>query len=70
MSLLGGQLRKAREDILGLVQMYGEAFAQRDETMKSLRERSGALSVMYIAVRDLQVISAQRTGSLRTFAAN
>ncbi|MGB6213677.1 hypothetical protein [Pseudomonas mandelii] len=35
------QLRSSRETIFGLVKMYDDASAQRDETMSNLRERSG-----------------------------
>ncbi|CAI8791308.1 Biogenesis of lysosome-related organelles complex 1 subunit 7 [Pseudomonas sp. IT-P253] len=50
------QLRKAREDIFGLVQMYGEAGAQRDEAMKNLRERSGQLATVRKQLYDLDLI--------------
>lgn len=49
------QLRKAREDIFGLVQMYTEASAQRDEAMRNLRERAGELAVARKQLYDLDI---------------
>lgn len=51
------QLRKAREDIFGLVQMHAEASRELDDARKKLRERSGELSTLRTAERDLQIIT-------------
>jgi len=49
------QLRKARENIFGLVQMYDEASAQRDVAMSNLRERSGQLAKVRKELYDLDI---------------
>ena len=49
------QLRKAREDIFGLVQMYDEAITQRDEAMGNLRHRSGQLAIVRKQLYDLNI---------------
>lgn len=49
------QLRKAREDIFGLVQMHAEASEQRDKAMKNLRERSGQLAMVRKQLYDLDI---------------
>jgi len=49
------QLRKAREDIFGLVQMYDEASTQRDVAMGNLRERSGQLAMLRKELYDLDI---------------
>jgi hypothetical protein len=49
------QLRTARENIFGLVKMYDEASAQRDEAMSNLRERSGQLSIVRKQLYDLDI---------------
>ncbi|ALI04561.1 hypothetical protein C1Y08_28675 [Pseudomonas sp. FW306-02-F02-AA] len=49
------QLRTARENIFGLVQMYTDASAQRDEAMKNLRERSGQLATVRKQLYDLDI---------------
>jgi hypothetical protein len=51
------QLRKARENIFGLVEMYDEAAAQRDEAMSNLRERSGELALVRKQLYDIDMIS-------------
>lgn len=48
-------LRKAREDIFGLVQMYDEAITQRDAAMSNLRERAAQLASARKAVYDLEI---------------
>ena len=52
---LNQQLRTARENIFGLVQMYTEASAQRDEAMRNLRERAGELAVARKQLYDLDI---------------
>jgi chromosome segregation ATPase len=52
---LNQQLRKARENTFGLVQMYTEASAQRDEAMRNLRERAGELAVARKQLYDLDI---------------
>jgi hypothetical protein len=49
------QLRSARENIFGLVQMYDEASAQRDIAMSNLRERSGQLAKVRKELYDLDI---------------
>lgn len=49
------QLRKAREDIFGLVQMHAAASEQRDEAMKNLRQRSGQLATVRKQLYDLDI---------------
>ena len=49
------QLRAARENIFGLVQMYDQASAQRDEAMRNLRERSGQLAKVRKELYDLDI---------------
>jgi hypothetical protein len=49
------QLRKAREDIFGLVQMHADAIAQRDEAMASLRARSGESATLRKQLYDLDI---------------
>jgi len=49
------QLRKAREDLFGLVQMYDEAITQRDEAMSNLRHRSGQLATVRKRLYDLDI---------------
>ncbi|WP_223512601.1 hypothetical protein [Pseudomonas sp. GL-B-19] len=49
------QLRKAREDVYGLVQMYDEVVAQRDEAMSNLRHRSGQLAFVRKQLYDLDI---------------
>lgn len=49
------QLRKAREDIFGLVQMHADALAQRDEAMKNLRESSGQLAIVRKQLYDMDL---------------
>lgn len=49
------QLRKARESIFGLVQMYDEAIAQRNEAMANLREKAGQLAKHRKEVYDLDI---------------
>lgn len=51
------QLRKAREDIFGLVDMYTEAGVQRDEAMRNLRERSSQLATARKELYDLDLIA-------------
>jgi|SRR5471032_7758 len=51
------QLRTARENIFGLVKMYDEASAQRDEAMSNLRERSGQLAIVRKELYDLDIIA-------------
>ncbi|WP_306461196.1 MULTISPECIES: hypothetical protein [Pseudomonas] len=48
-------LRKAREDIFGLVQMYDEAITQRDEAMSNLRERAAQLAIDRKELYDLEI---------------
>jgi chromosome segregation ATPase len=49
------QLRKSRENIFGLVQMYTDASAQRDEAMRNLREKSGQLAIIRKELYDLNI---------------
>jgi hypothetical protein len=49
------QLRRAREEIFGLVKMYDEASAQRDEAMSNLRHRSGQLAIVRKQLYDLDI---------------
>ncbi|MGE8190023.1 hypothetical protein [Pseudomonas sp. NPDC086278] len=49
------QLRTARENIFGLVRMYDEASAQRDEAMSNLRERAGQLAHVRKELYDLGI---------------
>jgi hypothetical protein len=51
------QLRMSRETIFGLVKMYDDASAQRDEAMSNLRERSGELAMVRKQLYDLDIIS-------------
>ncbi|XLM18107.1 hypothetical protein DKB71_18550 [Pseudomonas sp. PLMAX] len=48
-------LRKAREDIFGLVQMYDQAITQRDDAMSNLRERSAQLASARKELYDLEI---------------
>lgn len=43
---LNGQLRKAREDIFGLVSMLGQAQAKKDEFASYLRKRGAEAAAM------------------------
>jgi len=52
---LNQQLRKAREDIFGLVQMYDDAAVQRDEAMGNLRQRAGQLAAVRKELYDLKI---------------
>ena len=54
---LNAQLRKAREDIYGLVQVHTGATAQRDEATKNLREKSGQLATARKRLYDLDIIA-------------
>ncbi|APC18975.1 hypothetical protein BLL42_25935 [Pseudomonas frederiksbergensis] len=54
------QLRKAREDIFGLVQMHAETSEQRDEAMKNLRERSGQLATVRKQLYDLDISASTK----------
>ena len=49
------QLRKAREDIFGLIQMHADAIAQRDEAMANLRTRSGESATLRKQLYDLDI---------------
>jgi hypothetical protein len=49
------QMRKAREDIFGLIQMHAEAIAQRDEAMANLRARSGEAATLRKQLYDLDI---------------
>lgn len=49
------QLRTARENIFGLVKMYDDASAQRDEAMSNLRHRSGQLAIVRKELYDLAI---------------
>jgi hypothetical protein len=49
------QLRVASENIFGLVKMYDEAWAQRDEAMSNLRERSGQPAIVRKELYDLDI---------------
>ena len=49
------QMRKAREDIFGLVQMHADAIEQRDEAKRNLRERSAQLSAVRKELYDLDI---------------
>jgi chromosome segregation ATPase len=49
------QLRTAPENIFGLVKMYDEASAQRDEAVRNLRERSGQLAKVRKELYDLDI---------------
>lgn len=49
------QLRKAREDIFGLIQMHADAIAQRDEAMATLRSRSGESAGLRKQLYDLDI---------------
>ncbi|WP_339521864.1 hypothetical protein [Pseudomonas sp. EL_65y_Pfl2_R96] len=51
------QLRNARGNIFGLVQMHTEASAQRDEAMRNLRERAGELVAVRKQLYDLGISS-------------
>ncbi|MSU92822.1 hypothetical protein EB795_02500 [Pseudomonas mandelii] len=55
-------LRKAREDIFGLVQMYDQAITQRDDAMSNLRERSAQLAS---ARKELYVVEISAKGHKR-----
>lgn len=50
-------LRKARENIYGLVHMYDEVVAQRDEAMSNLRHRSGQLAIVRKQLYDLDIMA-------------
>ncbi|WP_258306424.1 hypothetical protein [Pseudomonas prosekii] len=49
------QLRKARLDIFGLVQMHAEVSAERDEAMRNLRERAAQLAAVRKELYDLRI---------------
>ncbi|SDS41267.1 hypothetical protein [Pseudomonas prosekii] len=49
------QLRKARQDIFGLVQMHAEVSKERDEAMRNLRERSAQLAEVRKELYDLKI---------------
>ncbi|WP_237142912.1 MULTISPECIES: hypothetical protein [Pseudomonas] len=49
------QLRTAREDIFGLIQMHADALAQRDEAMSNLRRRAGELARVRKELYDLAI---------------
>ena len=51
------QLRAAKENISGLVEMHAEVSRDRDEAMRNLREQSGALAMLRLKERDLQTVS-------------
>lgn len=49
------QLRAARETIFGLVKMYDQASAQRDEALSNLREKAGHLATVRKQLYDLGI---------------